>query len=162
MNGLQINNILKKNLGGVFKGVYALDQIVNLKPSAPAAYVFNTEPIRAPGEHWVAVYITSSRKAVYFDSFGFQPQHTQIVTFLKKHSTKWTFSRKMIQNPFTVVCGEHCVVFLSRFHRFNQIRFAVKPYGSNLIKNDRWVLKFVTKTYRLKLPLFPNFKSKWP
>ena len=159
MNSLQINNILKKKLGRVFKGVYALDQITRLKPIVPAVYVINTKPIMSAGEHWLVIYITSNRKAVYFDSFGFQLQHSQIVRFLKKHMTKWTFSRKIIQNPFTVMCGEHCVVFLSRFHHFKQIQFAVKPYGSNLLKNDRWALKFVTKTYRLKLPLFPNFKT---
>ena len=160
MNSLQINNILKKKLGYVFKGVYAIDQIAGLKPSAPAAYVINTKPITSFGEHWLAVYVTSNRKAVYFNSFGRPPRHSQIVSFLKKHSTKWTFSRKIIQNPFTVTCGEHCIVFLSRFHRFKQIRLAVKPYGPNLIKNDLWALKFVTKTYRVKLPLFPTFNAE--
>ena len=114
MNGLQINNILKKNLGGVFKGVYALDQIANLKPSVPAAYVFNTDPIRAPGEHWVAVYITSSRKAVYFDSFGFQPQHTQIVTFLKKTLDKVDFLKKNDSKSFySGVWRTLCCFFVS-------------------------------------------------
>ena len=159
MNTLQIYNILKKELGHVFKGVYALDQVPNLKPRIPAAYVFNTKPSASPGEHWVAVYIMANRKAVYFDSLGFQPRHTQIIMFLNKHAGKWTFSRKTIQNPFTAVCGQHCIVFLSRFHRSKQIKFAVKPYGRNLLKNDRSVLKFVTKTYRLKLSLFPNFKT---
>ena len=159
MNSLQINNILKKKLGRVFKGVYAIDQIARLKPIVPAAYVINTKPITSPGEHWIAVYITVNGKAVYFDSFGRRPHHPQIIRFLKKHTTKWTFSRKIIQNPFTVTCGEHCIVFLSRFHRVNQIRFAVNPYGSNLLKNDQWVLKFVTKSYRLKLPLFPTFNT---
>ena len=88
MNSLQINNILKTKLGRVFKGVHALDQIARLKPRAPAPYVSNTKPITSPGEHWVAVYVMTNRKAVYFDSFGFQPQHTQIITFLKKHTTK--------------------------------------------------------------------------
>ena len=157
MNTLQINNILKKEIGCVFKGVYALDQITRLKPRFPAAYVFNTKPSTSPGEHWVAVYIRSNGKAVYFDSLGFQPRHTQIIKFLKKHSTKWVFSRKTIQHPFTAVCGEHCIVFLSRFHRNNQIKFAVKPYGNNLLKIDRAALKFVSKTFRLKLSLFPKF-----
>ena len=157
MNTSQINTILKKEIGATFKGAYALDQITRLKPRFPAAYVINTKPSTSPGEHWVAVYIRSNGKAVYFDSLGFQPRHTQIIKFLKKHSTKRTFSRKIIQNPFTVTCGEHCIVFLSRFHRFKQIRLAVKPYGPNLIKNDLWALKFVTKTYRVKLPLFPTF-----
>ena len=159
MNSLQINNILSSELGEVFKGVYAIDQIARLKRIAPSAYVFNTKPTGTPGEHWLAVYITENRKAVYFDSFGFRPQHTQIIRFLKKHSTKWTFSRKIIQNPFTVTCGEHCIVFLTRFHRFKQIRLTVKPYGNNLLKNDQWALKFVTRTYRVKLPLFPTFNT---
>ena len=157
MNTLQINNILKKELGQVFKGVRASGQIASLKPRVPAAYVFNMKPSTNPGEHWVAVYIMSNRKAVYFDSFGFQPQQPQIITFLNKHTTKWNFSRKMIQNPFTAVCGEHCIVFLSRFHHSKQINFAVKPYGCNTLKNDRRVLDFVTTSYWLNLSLFPNF-----
>ena len=83
MNSLQINNILKEKLGRVFKGVCALDQIANLKPRIPAVYVFNTKPRTTPGEHWVVVYIMANRKAVYFDSFGLKPQHTQIIRFLK-------------------------------------------------------------------------------
>ena len=51
MNSLQFNNILKKKLGRVFKGVYALDQIARLKPTVPAAYVINTKPIASPSEH---------------------------------------------------------------------------------------------------------------
>ena len=129
MNTLQINNILKKKLGRVFKGVHALDQLACLNRHAPAAYVFNTKPITAPGEHWVAVYVMKNRKAVYFDSFGFPPQHTEIIRFLKKHATKWTFSRKMIQNPFTVVCGEHCIVFLTHFHRFKKLQCSLKSSG---------------------------------
>ena len=88
MNSLQINNILKKKLGRVFKGVYALDQLARLKPCAPAAYVFNTKPITASSEHWVVVYVMENGKTVYFDSFDFPPQHTQTTRFLKKHAMK--------------------------------------------------------------------------
>ena len=115
MHTLQIIIILKNELRRVFKGVYALDQITRLRPRPPAAYVFNTKPSTTPVEHWVAIYIMSNRKAVYFDSLGFQPRHIQIITVLNKHTTKWTSSRKMIQNPFTTVCGEHCIVFFISF-----------------------------------------------
>ena len=91
MNILQINNILKQKLGRVFKGVHALDQLACLNPHAPAAFVFNTKPITAPGEHWIGVYVLKNIKVLYFDSFGFPPQHTEIIRFLKKHATKWTF-----------------------------------------------------------------------
>ena len=60
MNSLQINNILKKKLRRVFKGVRTLDQIASLKPCVPAMYVFNTKPRAMPGEHWVAVYIMAN------------------------------------------------------------------------------------------------------
>ena len=100
MNSLQINNILKSELGEVFRGVYAIDQIASLKPSAPSAYVFNTKPTGSSGEHWLAVYIMENRKAVYFDSFGFRPQHTQIIRFLKKTCNKMDFLKKNNSKSF--------------------------------------------------------------
>ena len=91
--------MLGKKLGSILKGVYARDQFPSLKTYAPACYVINTKPSNSPGEHWLAIYMRHNRTTVYFDSFGFPPDQMSIIKFLQKHTTRWTYSTKMIQNP---------------------------------------------------------------
>ena len=117
MDSFQIKNILSKKLGSIFKGVYTRDQLLSLKMRVPT-YVFNTKPGNSPGEQWFAVYVCHNRTAVYFDSFGLPTDQMTFVKCLKKHTVKWIYSMKMLQNTLTVVCREYCVVFLLHFHRF--------------------------------------------
>ena len=65
----------------------------------------------------------------------------------------------MLQNPLTVVCSEYCVVcavniVLCFYHTFIILKNCVAFLVCLILENDCRILKFVTKMYRLKLPLF--------
>ena len=64
-------------------------------------------------------------------------------------------NRNMIQNPHTGVCAEYCAVVLTHFHHFKNLR-RVGLFNCDLLVNDYRILKFVTKSYRLNLALFPD------
>ena len=54
----------------------------------------------------------------------------------------------------TIVCGKYCAVFLLHFHRFKDLRCFLSMFNCELLENDPLILKFVEKSYQLKLPLF--------
>ena len=106
------------------------------------------------GEHWLTVYRHHNQTAVYFDSFGLSPDQITIIKFMKKHTVKWFYSMKMLQNSLTVVCGEYCVVFLLHYHHFKCLRRFLHLFNCDLLENDRQVFNFVKKSYHLNLSLF--------
>ena len=65
--GSELDTVLSRQLRGVFKSIFASDEIEDLPVEMPSAYVFNTEPRGCPGAHWVTVYITESGFTTYFD-----------------------------------------------------------------------------------------------
>ena len=88
METFQIKNILNKKFGTVFKGAYARDQFSSLNTCVSAYYVVNTKPIASPGEHWGTIYVPRNRTDVNFDSFGFPPDHMDVIRFLQVYTTK--------------------------------------------------------------------------
>jgi hypothetical protein len=71
MNTIQINKILTKNVK-YFQGVYSIDilQATILKPSI---IVINVDKHYMTDSLWVAMYISDSGYAQYFDSYGLSP-----------------------------------------------------------------------------------------
>ena len=61
MNTLEIDTLLKKHPHSrpVFKGVYARNRLPRLL-NVPSALVGNTDPDHRMGQHWVAIYCTST------------------------------------------------------------------------------------------------------
>jgi len=71
MNAIQINKILTKYVK-YFQGVYPID----LLPSTlikPSIIVINLDNHYMPGSHLVALCISDSGYAEYFDSYGLSP-----------------------------------------------------------------------------------------
>lgn len=75
MNGSQIKKILYTDAATnqCFIGVFPSDIIPHYNNTYPAACVINTDTDGGPGEHWIAVYITSPEEVEFFDSFGRSP-----------------------------------------------------------------------------------------
>ena len=129
MNTLELIQVANSHpkLKKYFKGVYAVDQIPKLVHSYPSAYIINTQPIRKPGDHWVAIWFDGLYKATFFDSYGLPPQNKRIVRFLKRNTKWWNYSRKVLQYPLSFLCGQYCLLFLVK-----------KSQGISL-KNIRWI-----------------------
>jgi hypothetical protein len=109
MNTLQINKVLSKHVK-YFWGVYpvALLPSTLLKPSIIGN---NLDKHYMPGSHWVAVCISDSGYAEYFDSYGLPPYKFEIMAFLQRHSISWTFNRHRLQGLTSNVCGHYCCIY---------------------------------------------------
>ena len=76
----------------------------------PYALVMNTDDSKKPGVHWTAIYVTSSTKAEYFDSYGELPNPC-ISKYLEKFPTV-KLIKHSIQSPFSTACGQFCCIFI--------------------------------------------------
>jgi hypothetical protein len=109
MNTLQIHKVLTKHVT-YFQGVYPID----LLPSTlikPSIIVINLDKHYMPGSHWVAVCFSDSGYAEYFDSYGLPPYKLEIMAYLQRHSSSWTFNRHRLQGLTTNVCGHYCCLY---------------------------------------------------
>ncbi len=59
----------RKGQGNKFKGVFAADQLDDLKATKEGYFIFNLDKIDEPGSHWIGVIKTDKGLLVY-DSFG--------------------------------------------------------------------------------------------
>ena len=116
MDSTQLNIILKKLLGDVFKGVFAIDELQEvklLKDSKSWGIIVNTAKRHQSGEHWICICKTKTSTNInYFCSYGTSPDmFDEIETFL----AQWI---QVLYNPFQIqsncssFCGHFCVLFL--------------------------------------------------
>lgn len=119
----------------IFKGVFACDSLPN-SFTLPAAFVINLSQPDEPGTHWVAIYISESGYAFYFDSFGMKPTNFHIITFLKLHSKKVSFNEKQLQHISSTKCGRFCCVFVVIALKQCSIDSFISRFGLNLYVND--------------------------
>jgi len=103
MNATQIDKFLSNHVK-YFQGVYSIDLLTStlIKPSI---IVYNLDKHYMPGLHWVAVCISESGYAEYFDSYGLPPYKLEIIAFLQRHAKSWTFNRHRLQGITSNVCG---------------------------------------------------------
>jgi hypothetical protein len=70
MDTYQLRDVLTRNLGPSFGGVYPRDLLSETLDQK--AIVINTDPHDQPGAHWVCVYLNTP-VVEYFDSYGLPP-----------------------------------------------------------------------------------------
>lgn len=76
--GSELTNLGKKMFGNKFKGVYAADELTNLKKEDSGYFIFNLDKKNEPGSHWIGVVKnrrklpdgTFADKILVYDSFG--------------------------------------------------------------------------------------------
>lgn len=95
----------------IFKGVFACDNLPKTF-SVPAAFVVNLSKEYEQGSHWIGIFISKNRVAEYFDSFGFSPRGSHILSFIKTHSRKLIFNKKQIQHIVSIKCGKFVALFI--------------------------------------------------
>ncbi|XP_063988203.1 uncharacterized protein LOC135168189 isoform X1 [Diachasmimorpha longicaudata] len=71
----------------------------------PCAIIINTDNHNQAGSHWVAVYLGSNGRGMYFDSFGMPPFHTRISQRLKRNCNVYEWRQKRLQDMSSDVCG---------------------------------------------------------
>ena len=132
-------------LSSCFHGVYPLDGLPNHLQFYPAALVVNTHPRHKRGEHWVAIFVNSKRRAVYFDSYGLPPLKKRLVTFLNRNTSRWTYSSKVLQHPLTVLCGGYCLYFLVKKAQGHSLVSILSSFKHDLELNDRKIYRFLKR-----------------
>ena len=131
MDNHQLENILHRVLGDTFCGMWASDQLALLTREfqTPSYFIVNTHPSHLPGEHWLALTLEEDGSASFFDSFGFPPDFSHypssILEFLENCAEKILYHKRQLQHPLSMVCGQHCVFFISAI---GPADFLIKKY----------------------------------
>lgn len=147
MNTYQLEYVARHTrcLRKCFQGVYASDMIPKRVEVYPAAFIFNSQPSSKPGEHWVAIYFDRNLIAEYFDSFGFKPRNKKLISFMNANATKWRYSTKLLQYPFSLLCGQYCLYFLVQKCRKLSLKSILSAFSHDTEKNDKRIKNFMKR-----------------
>ena len=116
MNSTAIEKILRSDnrTRNVFGGVYASDRLPEKVDMYPKAYVANVDKSNKPGSHWIAFCFDSPSHVEFFDSLGQSPEPFpfSFVSFLSNNCSKWSSNERILQSPFSSVCGHFCIYYI--------------------------------------------------
>lgn len=131
MNTVQIDFTLslllstnkKKVYGGTLPCNYLVDKISetkqyfkNLTNGEKRGFIINTDTSDQPGQHWIAICLERGQNGTigqYFDSFGLQPLHYEIITFLTHTCNEVSYNACQLQQTNSITCGAYCVLFIA-------------------------------------------------
>ena len=154
MNNCQIDKILTKHVK-YFQGVYLIDLLLFtfIKPSI---IVINLDKHYMPVSLWVAVCISDSGYAEYFDSYGLPPYKFEIMAFLQRHSISWTFNRHRLQGLTSNVCGHYCCIYALHRARGQSMTSFVNLFGpARFACND----KKAVRMFRAQFGVCPAYSQ---
>lgn len=136
-----------------FIGVFAADTLpkperLAMLATAPYCAIVNTDPMRRPGEHWLALFFTSPFSFEFFDSYALPLQLYISISrvLLSGGAAECTHSMPFaIQHPNSDFCGHYCVYFLkqrlSSQQSFKQFHNSFST--TNLRANDKLVSRIL-------------------
>jgi len=55
-----------------YLGTFSADNLPK-KIVYPSCFIFNNQKSHLPGQHWIAIYFSKSKKSEFFDSLGKSP-----------------------------------------------------------------------------------------
>jgi hypothetical protein len=121
MNTDQIQDIMEREMGPMFQGVFPYDKLPMGTVPLPCCVVANTDPENKPGKHWVGFYFDDEGHGDYFDSYGLPPNlYPKFQQFLIRNSPmSFTWSGQTLQGQGSLSCGQYVVYYL--FHRWLEI-----------------------------------------
>jgi len=150
MNTKQLMHCIKEDslLNKYCLGVFPFD-VLPRPQSIPTCAILNLDRKNQPGSHWVAVFIDESGVGEYFDTYGRPPKKSQIKNYFKKHALDWKFNEKMIQSPYSSVCGQFCIYYLCHRIRGISMEEICDRFSNNGETNDFLVMRWVNKRFDL-------------
>lgn len=118
--------------------------------SYPFMVCMNTDDSTKPGAHWIGLYIARhGAELEMFDSYGlpFDVYPKYIRDFAIRNDLRIVQTRKMLQSPFTKVCGHYVVAYM--FYRLRGCSRAsyYARFSNDLFKNDKLVYYIVNKIF---------------
>ena len=148
-----LGRLLVKPSNTRWLGTFARDKIPELShQQRPCALVFNSDTSDKPGQHWLALYMSSSSKDIeLFDSYGLPLSYYDLDFPFHVRS-----SSRSIQSVDTSVCGHYCIMFLlyrSSGHSFmTSILQIENKFSDKTVAST--VLELASFTYHLSLNLY--------
>lgn len=134
MNTIQIKKCMSIISGDLKDNVYASNELP-IFMSKPIYLISNLDPNTKPGSHWIAISIDVNGFGEYFDSYGRKPAGHHL-TFLKNNAKRWVYNPFTIQNNFTSVCGQYCLVFLYLKFKGISMHDFLNYFCNNTLFND--------------------------
>ncbi len=130
-----------------FIGVFA-SNLLPSSPPRPSGCVINLDESHLPGSHWVSCYVDQNGRADYYDSYGRAPTNEHIQKWLSDNAVKVVSNDTVVQAPYSVTCGSHCIWFL--VHRCRGLSsYRIARMYSDPWAFDRNVSLFVRKHFGL-------------
>ena len=157
MNSIQLSGAARKDpcLQRYFKGVFSSDCLPRQRLKLPAALISNLDPKSKEGSHWVAFYLSPNGRGEYFDSYGHPPLLESYKDFLQINCQSWVCNQRMLQNPATSSCGQHCLYYLCLRARGVPVeKMYGTIYGSDLLQNDTNAVDFVNTYFNMDTEVF--------
>jgi hypothetical protein len=115
----------------------------------PLALIINTDILKNPGKHWVAVYAWKQRDKIicdHYDSYGNNLKMYKIELPI----TLANFNNKVHQQNNSNVCGLHALRFLYKRSRGASLIAYNRLCSINPLVNDNAVKSFYKKIIQLK------------
>jgi len=124
-----------------FRGVYTSDLLPTSIQSGTV--IINADPHTREGSHWLAIHFNSPLSAAfYFDSYGCAPSDLNILSFLKRNRTVWSYNTSSLQGPTSVVSGHYCCLFARYMDRGITPQQFVQMFTAGVA--DRQTVQFFT------------------
>lgn len=139
MDTVEISNFLSKIDPKLQYNVFPCNRLP-IFHTLPIYIISNLDPDTKPGSHWVAIYVSIDGAAEYFDSYGRKP-NAYYLRFLRRNCKIWTYNNKTIQNDYTSVCGEYCLVYLYYKVMGKRMEDFVSNFSDNTLCNDLIIRK---------------------
>lgn len=159
MNSSQLEDLMERELGPVFAGVFPRDELPLCLP-VPSAIIVNTQKSYEPGEHWLAFYFDIDGTGEFFDSSGKSPQsYPDLYNFLIQQSdSSISWPSIQVQGFGSSSCGQHCVYYLcNRYWDLPMNKILANFSAVDLVKNDCLVVDWLNDRYDLDTECHP-----WP
>ena len=145
--------ILKKNYKKKYLGIFTIESfnILDLRKREKCSLILFINNVSRNLGHWVVV-ININYKLYFIDSYGLSP-----VFYNKNIKNNYSkinyFLSSRLQSDSTTTCGSYAIFFihLISYCKYDILEFTdifLKVFNfNNLIKNDIYIIKYVSKMY---------------
>ena len=153
----EIRQVLQRVPG--FLGVFSRDDMKSPR-CYPFSLVVNTDKSDQQGTHWIAIYVDSKGRGIYYDPFGRKPHHSEFEEYLIKYCKNgYTYNKSSLQCITCVTCGEYSTAYvIFRTVGYSHRRF-IQIFSSDTISNDILIKNLFNKIKTMNLK-FRKYKCK--
>ncbi len=160
MDTLEIERCMKSHKPH-FVGVYPLDEVCQWSRLLPrkgetfGCIIVNMDPSHLPGTHWFALYINYQKRMVQiFDTYGRLPP-LRLQRWLNKLCYRWTYNKRLVQGPLTMLCGGYCIFFLNVRCAMTTtdvpLKYIINEFFTDaFMQNDDMIKRYMLKKFNVR------------